>query len=72
MKFNKTNKNGIELLAPVGDFRALSAAVKAGADAVYFGLKEFNMRDNARNFKLSDLKEIRKICNSENMKRARK
>jgi len=72
MKFNKTNKNGIELLAPVGDFRALSAAVKAGADAVYFGLKEFNMRDNARNFKLSDLKEIRKICNSGEYEKGKK
>ena len=49
-----------ELLAPAGDMACFIAAVNAGADAVYFGLKEFNMRDNARNFSLKDLKEIGK------------
>ena len=39
-------KNECELLAPVGDFKMLVAAVEAGADAVYFGLKEFSMRTN--------------------------
>ncbi len=53
-----------ELLAPAGDFPSLIAAVKAGADAVYFGLKEFNMRDSAKNFTLANLKKIREICNS--------
>ncbi len=53
-----------ELSAPAGDFPMLVAAVNAGADAVYFGLKEFNMRANAKNFSLSDLKEIKKICKS--------
>jgi len=57
----KTNK--IELLAPAGDFKSLVAAVEAGADAVYFGLKEFNMRESAKNFELKDLDEINKICN---------
>jgi len=51
-----------ELLAPVGDFRSLRSAIEAGADAVYFGLKEFNMRDAARNFSLRGLRKIRKIC----------
>ena len=50
----------IELLAPAGDFPNLIAAVKAGADAVYFGLKEFSMRAGAKNFKISDLPKIRK------------
>jgi 2-methylisocitrate lyase-like PEP mutase family enzyme len=36
----------------------LSAAVNAGADAVYFGLKEFSMRKNAGNFTINDLDEI--------------
>jgi len=49
-----------ELLAPAGDFACFVAAVNAGADAVYFGLKEFNMRDTARNFSLSDLDEMKK------------
>lgn len=40
----------------------LSAAVKAGADAVYFGLKEFSMRQSAKNFSIRDLERINKIC----------
>ena len=55
-----------ELLAPAGDFPSLIAAVEAGADAVYFGLKDFNMRDSARNFKISDLNKINKICKTSN------
>lgn len=51
-----------ELLAPAGSFETLVTAVKAGADAVYFGLKEFSMRDNAKNFELKDLKKINEIC----------
>ena len=72
MKNNKNKKSKIELLAPAGDFRSLAAAVKAGADAVYFGLKDFNMRDNARNFSVSDLKEIRAICNSGDYEKEKK
>ncbi len=51
-----------ELLAPVGDFRNLRAAVEAGADAVYFGIRGFNMRDSARNFSVRNLEKIREIC----------
>jgi len=54
--------NKFKLLAPAGDFSMLVAAIKAGADAVYFGLKEFSMRDNAKNFNIEDLTEINKIC----------
>ena len=53
-----------ELLAPVGNFRNLYAAIEAGADAVYFGVKGFNMRDAAKNFGVKDFKKIRKICES--------
>jgi len=56
-----------ELLAPVGNFRNLHAALEAGADAVYFGVKGFNMRDAAKNFSVRDFKKIRKICGSVNM-----
>jgi putative protease len=55
-------RHQFELLAPAGDFPSMIAAVEAGADAVYFGLREFNMRDSARNFSLSDLNKISKIC----------
>jgi putative protease len=52
-----------ELLAPVGDFRNLHTAIKAGADAVYFGIKGFNMRAAAKNFKIKDFPKIKKLCN---------
>jgi len=55
-----------ELLAPAGDFPSMIAAIESGADAVYFGLKEFNMRDSAKNFKISDLNKINKICKTNN------
>lgn len=62
-------KNKFELLAPAGDFSSMIAAIDAGADAVYFGLKEFNMRDSAKNFSVRDLDRINKICNKKNIKK---
>jgi len=59
----------IELLAPAGNFKCLVSAINAGCDAVYFGLQEFNMRASARNFKLSDLKKIKEICEERKIKR---
>ena len=50
-----------ELLAPAGDWAMLNAAVNAGADAVYFGVKDMNMRHSARNFSIDDLKKIGKL-----------
>jgi len=50
-----------ELLSPAGNFPMLVAAIEAGADAVYLGLQEFNMRATAKNFKINDLKKIREI-----------
>ncbi len=51
-------------MAPVGSFAALSAAIKAGADSVYFGVQQLNMRArSAANFTLEDLKEIADTCN---------
>ncbi len=47
----------LELLAPAGDGEALRAAVANGADAVYFGLPEFNARRRAENFTLEELPE---------------
>jgi len=46
-----------ELLAPAGDRDALEAAVRAGADAVYFGLQGFNARARATNFDAAELGE---------------
>jgi len=45
-----------EILAPAGDMTCLQAAIDAGADAIYFGLDEFNMRQRAGvNFTVEDL-----------------
>src|SRR3989344_1007121 len=65
----KGHKKKFELLAPAGDFPMLVSAVNAGADAVYFGLQDFNMRDTAKNFKISDLKKIEQLCKSKKVKR---
>jgi len=62
-------KSKFELLAPAGDFACMIAAVESGADAVYFGLKEFNMRDSAKNFSLRDLGRINGICKGKNVKK---
>ncbi len=51
-----------ELLAPAGDAACLTAALKAGADAVYFGAGTFNMRHKARNFSLAELPEVMQQC----------
>jgi putative protease len=61
-------KNKYELLAPVGNFAMLHAAIDAKADAVFLGLKEFNMRDNANNFSIQDLKKAKKICEENKVK----
>ena len=57
-----------ELLAPVGNFSMLQAAIDGGADAVFLGLKDFNMRDNAQNFSISDLKKAKRICEKSKIK----
>jgi putative protease len=62
-------KSKYELLAPAGNFPMLVAAINAGADAIYFGLKEFSMRATAKNFTIKDLDKIGKICKPKNIKR---
>ena len=49
-------------MSPAGDFASLHAAIAGGADAVYFGLKGFNMRAGARNFSVRDLPRMADIC----------
>ena len=52
----------VELLAPAGNFISLRAVLENGADAVYFGLDDYNMRANAKNFSLDDLSKISGIA----------
>ncbi len=53
-----------ELLAPAGTPEALSAAVAAGADAVYFGAPSFNARMGARNFGIDEIREAAAMCHA--------
>jgi U32 family peptidase len=55
-----------ELLAPAGDFEAMKAAVANGADAVYFGLSNFNARYRAANFELGDLPGVMEFLHKHN------
>lgn len=59
----------IEIMAPVGSFDSLSAAVQAGADSVYFGLEHLNMRSKSSlNFTLDDLPRITAVCREHGIK----
>ena len=53
----------IEIMAPVGSYESLRAAIQAGADAVYFGIGNLNMRSrSAANFTIDDLEKICSIA----------
>ncbi len=53
------NQNKIELMAPTGSFESLTAAIQAGANAVYFGIEQLNMRArSSNNFTIEDLKKL--------------
>ncbi|MEE9440231.1 MAG: peptidase U32 family protein [Saprospiraceae bacterium] len=59
----------IEVMAPVGSYESLTAAIKAGCDSVYFGVEQLNMRSRSSiNFTLEDLKEISRIGKEANIK----
>ena len=58
-----------EIMAPVGSRDALAAALKAGADSVYFGVEQLNMRSHSANhFTIDDLKEIAATCREAGVK----
>ena len=61
--------NKIELMAPAGGWESLQAAIDNGADSIYFGVDQLNMRARATmNFTLSDLPEIHERCYKKNIK----
>lgn len=51
-----------EILAPAGNLENLKVAIANGADAVYFGIDEFNARGNIENFTLNNLSEVISYC----------
>jgi len=58
-----------EIMAPVGSHDSLAAALKAGADSVYFGVEQLNMRSHSANhFTIDDLRDIAAICNERGVK----
>ncbi len=63
------NISNYEIMAPVGSYESLSAAIQAGAGSVYFGVGKLNMRSHSANhFDLSDLRQIAETCNAHNIK----
>jgi putative protease len=66
---SKIDQKQIEVLAPAGSFEALTAAIQADADAVYFGIEQLNMRARAsNNFTTEDLVKIVEQCNNYHVK----
>lgn len=58
-----------EIMAPVGSRESLAAAIQAGADSIYFGIENLNMRARSANtFTIDDLKEIAATCREHDMK----
>jgi len=70
MEQKATNRNKtIELLSPAGSYEALMAAIKAGCDAVYFGVEQLNMRArSSNNFTLEDLRKIAQLGETHQIK----
>ena len=65
----QTDRNDFEIMAPVGSRESLAAAIQAGADSIYFGIENLNMRArSASTFSIDDLKEIARTCNEHGMK----
>ncbi len=63
------SRNDIEVMAPVGSWESLAAALDAGADSVYFGVEGLNMRArSSANFTLDDLGEIVRRARERNVK----
>ena len=61
--------NDFEIMAPVGSRESLTAAIQAGADSVYFGIGQLNMRSHSANhFNIDDLREIAQTCNEHGIK----
>lgn len=64
-----TRSGKIELMSPAGDFTSMQAAIDNGADSIYFGVEQLNMRARASmNFILDDLPEISRRCSEKGVR----
>ena len=62
-------RKDFEVMAPVGSYESLYAALQGGADSVYFGVEGLNMRArSSANFTLEDLKNIVSVCSEKGVK----
>ncbi len=67
--FAVMKRKDFEIMAPVGSYESLHAAINAGADAIYFGVEGLNMRARSSvNFTLDDLRNIASICDAAGVK----
>lgn len=58
-----------EIMAPVGSYESLMAAIQGGADSIYFGIEGLNMRSrSSNNFTTEDLRKIVAICGEHGIK----
>ena len=63
------NIKDFEIMAPVGSRESLAAAIQAGADSVYFGVEQLNMRSHSANhFTIDDLRDIARECDEHGIK----
>ena len=62
-------RNEIEIMAPAGSYESLMAAIQGGANSVYFGVEQLNMRAaSSNNFTIEDLRNIVSICNKNRLR----
>lgn len=62
-------RSDIEIMAPVGSYESLAAAIQGGANSIYFGVEQLNMRSGSSfNFTLDDLSKIAGTCRENNIK----
>ena len=63
------NRKDFEIMAPVGSYESLYAAIDAGTDAIYFGIEGLNMRArSSNNFTIDDLHNIARVCSKHGVK----
>lgn len=69
MADHKHDISEIEIMAPVGSYESLAAAIQGGADSIYFGIEGLNMRaKSSNNFTTDDLRNIANICRKNKIK----
>lgn len=62
-------RQDIEIMAPVGSYESLAAAIQGGANSIYFGIEQLNMRSGSSfNFTLEDLATIAETCHKNGIK----